>query len=79
MSLRLGDVDHDAEQLRVEGKGRKTRFVPAGEVALKAVGDYLERAARSWPSRRVGPIAVRVAAGRFVTPKTRRRARAARA
>ncbi len=44
VSLRLGDVDHDAEQLRVEGKGRKTRFVPAGEVALKAVGEYLERA-----------------------------------
>jgi site-specific recombinase XerD len=44
VSLALGDVDHDAEQLRVEGKGRKTRFVPAGEVALKAVGEYLERA-----------------------------------
>ena len=43
VSLGLGDVDHDAEQLRVEGKGRKTRFVPAGEVALKAVGEYVER------------------------------------
>ena len=43
VSLALGDVDHDAEQLRVEGKGRKTRFVPAGEVALKAVGEYVER------------------------------------
>jgi site-specific recombinase XerD len=43
VSLRLGDVDHDAEQLRVEGKGRKTRVVPAGEVALKAVGEYVER------------------------------------
>jgi site-specific recombinase XerD len=43
VSLTLGDVDHDGEQVRVEGKGRKTRFVPAGEVALKAVGEYLER------------------------------------
>ncbi len=43
ITLRLGDVDHDGEQLRVEGKGRKTRFVPAGEVALKAVGEYLDR------------------------------------
>jgi integrase/recombinase XerC/integrase/recombinase XerD len=43
VSLTLGDVDHDAEQLRVEGKGRKTRFVPAGEVALKAVGEYVQR------------------------------------
>jgi integrase/recombinase XerC/integrase/recombinase XerD len=42
--LNIADVDHDAEQLRVEGKGSKTRFVPAGEVALSAVRDYLERA-----------------------------------
>jgi integrase/recombinase XerC/integrase/recombinase XerD len=44
VSLNLADVDHDAEQLRVEGKGSKTRFVPAGEVALSAVRLYLERA-----------------------------------
>jgi site-specific recombinase XerD len=44
VSLNVGDVDHDAEQLRVEGKGSKTRFVPAGEVALNAVRLYLERA-----------------------------------
>jgi site-specific recombinase XerD len=44
VSLNLADVDHDAEQLRVEGKGSKTRFVPAGEVALNAVRLYLERA-----------------------------------
>ena len=44
VSLRLGDVDHDGEQLRVEGKGRKTRFVPVGEPALAAVALYLERA-----------------------------------
>jgi site-specific recombinase XerD len=44
VSLDVTDVDHDSEQLRVEGKGSKTRFVPAGEVALKAVRLYLERA-----------------------------------
>jgi integrase/recombinase XerC/integrase/recombinase XerD len=43
VSLTLGDVDHDAEQLRVEGKGRKTRFVPIGEPALAALARYLER------------------------------------
>ena len=47
VSLGLDDVDHDGEQLRVEGKGRKTRFVPVGELALKAVGDYRDGAARS--------------------------------
>ncbi|HEY3759976.1 MAG TPA: tyrosine-type recombinase/integrase [Solirubrobacteraceae bacterium] len=44
VSLQIDDVDHDGEQLRVEGKGRKTRYVPVGEVALAAVGRYLERA-----------------------------------
>ncbi|HWX74252.1 MAG TPA: tyrosine-type recombinase/integrase, partial [Solirubrobacteraceae bacterium] len=43
-SLRLGDIDHDEEQLRVEGKGRKTRFVPVGEPAMAALRAYLERA-----------------------------------
>ncbi len=38
-----GDLDFDAEQLRVEGKGRKTRLVPVGEPAQKALRDYLER------------------------------------
>ena len=41
VSLRAADVDHDGEQLRVEGKGRKTRFVPVGEPAMAAVGRYL--------------------------------------
>jgi site-specific recombinase XerD len=43
VTLRVADVDHDGEQLRVEGKGRKTRYVPVGEVALTAVRSYLER------------------------------------
>jgi site-specific recombinase XerD len=44
VSLQIADVDHDGEQLRVEGKGRKTRFVPVGEPAMAAVRTYLERA-----------------------------------
>ena len=44
VSLRAEDVDHEGEQVRVEGKGRKTRFVPAGEPALAAVALYVERA-----------------------------------
>jgi site-specific recombinase XerD len=43
VSLQTADIDHDAEQLRVEGKGRKTRFLPVGEPAMAAVRLYLER------------------------------------
>jgi integrase/recombinase XerC/integrase/recombinase XerD len=43
VNLDLNSVDFDAEQVRVEGKGGKTRFVPAGEPALRALGAYLER------------------------------------
>jgi integrase/recombinase XerC/integrase/recombinase XerD len=42
--LDVGSVDFDAEQVRVEGKGGKTRFVPVGEHALAATGRYLGRA-----------------------------------
>ncbi|MGO9489624.1 MAG: tyrosine-type recombinase/integrase [Solirubrobacteraceae bacterium] len=44
VSIGIDDLDHDAEQLRVEGKGRKTRFVPVGEPAMAALRGYLERA-----------------------------------
>src|SRR3954452_20204169 len=43
VNLDLESIDFDAEQVRVEGKGGKTRFVPAGEPALRAVTRYLER------------------------------------
>lgn len=43
VSLRVADIDHDGEQLRVEGKGRKTRYLPVGEVAMTALRRYLER------------------------------------
>ena len=58
VSLRTADVDHDGEQLRVEGKGRKTRFVPVGEPAMAAVRVYLERARPALsavPRRQVPP------------------------
>ena len=56
VSLRLTDVDHDSEQVRVEGKGRKTRFVPAGEPALAAVRAYLERARPALAARAAAPV-----------------------
>jgi site-specific recombinase XerD len=44
VDLDVGSVDFDGEQVRVEGKGGKTRFVPVGEHAIRAVTRYLERA-----------------------------------
>ena len=43
VDLDIDSIDHDAEQVRVEGKGGKTRMVPAGEAALAAVGRYMDR------------------------------------
>ena len=42
--LDLSSVDFDSEVVRVEGKGAKTRLVPAGEHALRALDRYLARA-----------------------------------
>jgi integrase/recombinase XerC/integrase/recombinase XerD len=41
--LDLGDLSFDAEELRVEGKGGRTRVVPAGEPAWAALSRYLDR------------------------------------
>ncbi len=43
VSLDLESVDFDAECVRVEGKGSKTRLVPFGEHARAALQRYLER------------------------------------
>jgi integrase/recombinase XerC/integrase/recombinase XerD len=43
VNLDADSIDFDGEQVRVEGKGSKTRFVPAGEHALASVARYLER------------------------------------
>jgi integrase/recombinase XerC/integrase/recombinase XerD len=43
VDLELDSIDFEDEQVRVEGKGGKTRFVPAGEPALRTLARYLER------------------------------------
>jgi integrase/recombinase XerC/integrase/recombinase XerD len=44
VNLDVGSLDFDAEEVRVEGKGSKTRLVPSGEAALTALARYLDRA-----------------------------------
>jgi integrase/recombinase XerC/integrase/recombinase XerD len=41
--LDVASVDFDGELVRVEGKGGKTRLVPAGEHALRALERYMAR------------------------------------
>jgi site-specific recombinase XerD len=43
VTLEVESVDFDAETVRVEGKGGKTRLVPTGEHALRALERYLQR------------------------------------
>jgi len=43
VDLDVESLDRDGEQLRVEGKGGKTRILPAGEHAWSALDAYLER------------------------------------
>jgi site-specific recombinase XerD len=43
VALELDSVSFDAESVRVEGKGGRTRIVPVGEHALAALADYLAR------------------------------------
>lgn len=44
IALTVDAIDLDEEQLRVEGKGGRTRLVPVGEQAATMVRRYLERA-----------------------------------
>jgi site-specific recombinase XerD len=43
VSLDVVSIDFDSEAVRVEGKGAKTRVVPVGEHALRALERYLAR------------------------------------
>ena len=66
VNLDVGSLDFDAEELRVEGKGSKTRIVPVGEPALRA-RRALPRAGAARPRVRRGepalvPLEVRPAA-----------------
>jgi site-specific recombinase XerD len=77
VTLDVGSVDFDSEELRVEGKGRKTRIVPAGEHALRAVARYLERARPALQGPDENPALFLSKSGRRLsTSDVRRRLRA---
>jgi integrase/recombinase XerC/integrase/recombinase XerD len=77
VDLDVASVDFDGEQVRVEGKGAKTRFVPVGEPALKAIGLYLERARPALENGDGHPALLLSKSGRRLsTSDVRRRLRA---
>ncbi|HXB63759.1 MAG TPA: tyrosine recombinase XerC [Solirubrobacteraceae bacterium] len=72
VTLRIEDVDWEGEQLRVEGKGRKTRYVPVGEPAMKALRTYCDRDRKGL---REGPLFLSKTGKRLSTSDVRRRLR----
>jgi site-specific recombinase XerD len=85
VNLDVTDLDPDAEEMRVTGKGSKTRIVPAGEPAWRAIERYLERARpklassrNATPTERVEPALFLSKTGRRLsTSDVRRRLKAA--
>jgi site-specific recombinase XerD len=57
VNLDLDSVDFDAEELRVRGKGSKTRLVPIGEPAQAALERYLSKARPALGRARAKPEA----------------------
>src|SRR4051812_11742621 len=80
VNLDVTDLDPDAEELRVTGKGSKTRVVPAGEPAWRALETYLDRArsalAKASETERAEPALFLSKSGRRLsTSDVRRRLR----
>jgi len=77
VTLSEADLDWDGEQVRVEGKGRKTRVVPIGEVARAAVEAYAQRGRPKLlaPGRRPPELFLSRSGRRLSTSDVRRRLR----
>jgi integrase/recombinase XerC/integrase/recombinase XerD len=77
ISLDVASIGFDAETVRVEGKGGKTRFLPVGEPALRAIARYLERARPALLSAGAGESALFLSKSgrRLSTSDVRRRLR----
>jgi site-specific recombinase XerD len=73
VNVDVGDLDFDAEELRVLGKGSKTRIVPVGEPAQKAVEHYLAAARPSLVTNADEPALFLSKRGRRLSPSDVRR------
>jgi site-specific recombinase XerD len=75
VSLELESVDFDAESVRVEGKGGRTRLVPAGEHALRAIERYLARSRPALDVEQATALFLSKSGRRLSTSDVRRRLR----
>src|SRR5579875_3377483 len=75
VTLDIGSVDFDAETVRVEGKGGKTRLVPVGEHAARALERWLAAGRPPLASAPAGPLFVSKSGRRLSTSDVRRRLR----
>jgi integrase/recombinase XerC/integrase/recombinase XerD len=73
VSLDTASVDPDAEELRVEGKGARTRVVPAGEHAWRALERYLARGRPALDSGDSAALFLSKSGRRLSTSDVRRR------
>ena len=73
VNLDVTDADPDAEHLRVLGKGSKTRVVPAGEPAWRAVARYLARGRPALEQEREPALFISKTGKRLSTSDVRRR------
>jgi integrase/recombinase XerC/integrase/recombinase XerD len=75
VALEVHSIDFDAETVRVEGKGGRTRVVPAGEHALRALERYLAQARPALDTGESGVLFLSKAGRRLSTSDVRRRLR----
>ena len=73
VNLDVESVDFDSEALRVTGKGSKTRIVPMGEVAQRALDRYLRQARPALGTDRAEPALFLSRRGRRLSPSDVRR------
>ena len=75
VNLDLDSLDPDREEVRVEGKGGRTRVVPVGEHAWRALDRYLSRGRTALDSGESRALFVSKTGRRLSTSDVRRRLR----
>jgi site-specific recombinase XerD len=75
VALDIDSVEFDSESIRVEGKGGKTRLLPAGEHALRAIERYLARGRPALRSEPATALFLSKSGRRLSTSDVRRRLR----